>query len=233
MGAPEIIYEDRQLLVVVKPAGWLAQADGRSRLDLLAWSKSYLRQVGRKPGQAFVGLCHRLDRPVGGLTVLAKTSKAAGRLAEQFRERLVGKTYEALCLGRVQAAEKLLEAELVRPAGLTRPAGPGELGRRSALRFRRTGFGRVDRSPASRLEVELLTGFRHQIRAQLAYLGHPLLGDRLYGGSPPPSGEESIGLFAARLSFRHPIGGELLLFEARPPDRWPWNAWTADGSASC
>ncbi len=223
MLTPVIIYEDNHLLVAQKPPGFLAQPDGGPRPDLLSWAGRYLARG--KPGRAYVGLVHRLDRAVGGVTVLAKTSKAAARLSRQFRERTAGKFYLAL-VGGSPAGDRFglgdsgrLDQTLVRDGSLTRPAGPGEAGTRAVLNWRVLR----SRGAYSLLEVDLSTGFKHQIRAQLAALGHPVVGDLKYGSPWAPEGP-GIGLWAERLVLEHPTLKDVFTFEAAPAaGLWPWS----------
>ena len=216
MSAPSIIYEDNNLLIVLKPPGRLAQPDGSPRPDLLTWAKAYLAR--NKPGQAFAGLVHRLDRAVGGVMALAKTSKAAARLSRQFRERRTGKLYLALVTGEPSADQGRLIQHLVRDGGLTRPARPGEGGTEAVLAWRL----RRRAGPLSLLEVDLETGFKHQIRAQLAYLGLPVAGDVRYH-SPLTGPGPAIGLWARSLTLVHPTSRQPLTFTAEPIDLWPWS----------
>lgn len=216
--AQSVLYEDNHLLVVHKPAGILAQDDGSGRPDLLNQAKDYLRLKYNKPGRVFVGLVHRLDRQVAGVVVLARTSKAAGRLSAQFRDHSTRKIYWAVVHGALRPPTGTSEIHLLWNDRLSVPADPARPGaQRAALAYRTLETG-----PASSLvEVDLLTGRRHQIRAQLAALGHPILGDRLYGSSLEPRGD-AIGLLARRLTVRHPTRDELLTFDAPPAPDWPW-----------
>jgi 23S rRNA pseudouridine1911/1915/1917 synthase len=212
-----ILYEDNHLLVVQKPAGLLTQGDDTSRPNLLDLTKEYIKVRYQKPGRVFLGMVHRLDRPVAGVIVLARTSKAASRLSEQFRQATPHKVYLAVVHGRVEPEAGWLEATLVWTGMKSRTAAKGEPdGRWCRLSYRTVG---VDQT-ISRLEVTLETGRRHQIRAQLAAIGHPIVGDRLYG-SPVRLPGEAIGLWAARLSFLHPTQGERLSFESLPGPDWP------------
>ena len=216
MCAPAIIYEDNHLLIVQKPPGRLAQPDGSARPDLLTWAGDYLGR--NKPGRAFVGLTHRLDRAVGGVMALAKTSKAAARLSREFRERRTRKLYLALVTGTPSDSQGRLGQLLVRDGALTRPARPGEAGSEAVLTWRlarRLG-------PLSLLEVDLETGFKHQIRAQLASLGLPVAGDVRYQ-SPMAGPSPAIGLWAKSLTLAHPTRGEEMTFTAEPADLWPWS----------
>lgn len=217
MCTPLIIYEDNHLLIVQKPAGLLSQPDASQRPDMLTWAQAYLSRS--KPGRAYVGLTQRLDRAVGGVMALAKTSKAAARLSRQFRERTAGKIYLALVSSPPPRREGRLEENLVRDGSLTRAARPGEKGRPAILswsiRARERGLWL--------LEINLLTGFKHQIRAQLAQLDCPVAGDRRYGSPLAPKGP-AIGLWAESLSIEHPTWKEALSFKSPPPARqWPWS----------
>ncbi|MDR2612599.1 MAG: RluA family pseudouridine synthase [Deltaproteobacteria bacterium] len=221
-GEPAVLFEDKQILILRKPAGWLSQPDGRGRPDILGWAKDYIKRKWRKPGAAYAGLCHRLDMPVGGVMAVARTSKAARRISEQFRERRAGKIYLALCLGALDEVAGGLEGRLGRTGNLTLAAPPGE-GARAALTWRAIWRGELAGRPSSLLEVNLLTGVKHQIRAQLAGAGLPVWGDTLYGGPAGPKGTPSIGLFAARLTLDHPVSRERMSFAATPsPGDWPW-----------
>lgn len=230
MLAPIIIYEDNHLLIVQKPPGFLSQPDGGSRPDLLGWAGEYLAR--HKPGRAFVGLVHRLDRSVGGVVALAKTSKAAARLSQQFRDRSCEKIYLALVSGLVSAPEGQMEDSLVRDGSFTRRASPTETGKpgRLSWRLRETISGEGASSTLSLLEVNLLTGFKHQIRAQLALRGWPIVGDHKYqsrpGGAIPRPAQEpppAIGLWAESLSIEHPTKKERLTFTSSPVKIWPWS----------
>jgi 23S rRNA pseudouridine1911/1915/1917 synthase len=216
MPAPTIIYEDNHLLIVQKPPGRLAQPDGSARPDLLTWAGDYLAR--NKPGRAFVGLIHRLDRTVGGVMALAKTSKAASRLSREFRERRIRKLYLALVTGAPPAPEGRLGQLMVRDGDLTRLARPGEAGAEAVLNWR------LERriGPLSPLEVDLETGFKHQIRAQLASLGLPVAGDARYQ-SPLRGPGSAIGLWSRSLTLVHPTRREEMTFTAEPMDLWPWS----------
>ncbi|KXS55857.1 MAG: hypothetical protein AMR96_05895 [Candidatus Adiutrix intracellularis] len=217
MSDPIIIYEDNHLLIIQKPPGFLAQPDGGSlRPDILTWAGHYLARY--KPGRAFVGLVHRLDLSVGGVLALAKTSKAAARLSRQFRERQVKKTYLALVDGPPPVPSGRLEQELVRDGVITRRARTEEKGVRAVLNWR------LDRKagPGAVLKIDLETGVKHQIRAQLASLGLPIVGDAKYG-SPATGPGPAIGLWAWSLALSHPTRQEPLVFTAEPISLWPWS----------
>jgi 23S rRNA pseudouridine1911/1915/1917 synthase len=214
-----ILYEDNHVLAVDKPAGMLSQGDLSGDLDVLTVAKELLKRRGAKPGNVYLGLVHRLDRPVSGAMLLAKTSKAAGRLSRQFRERETVKLYRAVIAG-VPTAE---EAELVHAlekdtaSRVTRVVTQG--GKTARLSYRVL----EQREGVSLLEVTLLTGLPHQIRAQLAAIGHPILGDRKYGAPEHlPSGPGAIALYSRTISFKHPVRDESVTIEAAPPPHWPW-----------
>ncbi|MDR1040271.1 MAG: RluA family pseudouridine synthase [Deltaproteobacteria bacterium] len=229
---PAVLFEDKQILVVRKPAGWLSQPDGRGRPDMLNWAKDHIKERWGKPGAAYAGLCHRLDLPVGGVMALARTSKAANRISGQFRERTAGKIYLALVAGVPEGPAGEIEGRLRRDGNVTLTAD-GDDGVRAALSWRRLWRGELGDRPASLLEVNLLTGVKHQIRAQLAEAGFPVWGDALYGGPQGPKGTISIGLFAARLTLDHPVTRERMGFSALPSSgEWPWRLIREAGGAA-
>ena len=222
MLTPVIIYEDNHLLIVQKPPGFLSQPDGRERPDLLGWAGEYLAR--NKPGRAYVGLVHRLDRSVGGVMALAKTSKAAARLSAQFRDRSCEKKYLALVTGRVAEPCGHLNDRLIRDGSLTRTAEADEKGKICLLdwRLRSRPEGGNSDERLTLLEIDLLTGFKHQIRAQLAGRGWPVVGDSKYH-SPLKGSSPAIGLWAESLAIDHPTKKERLVFTAEPAGLWPWN----------
>ena len=213
-----ILYEDNHLLVVVKPPGTLAQGDSTHRPNLLDQAKDYIRITYNKPGRAFLGLVHRLDRQVGGVMVFARTSKAAGRLSAQFRQKTTKKLYQAVVHGRMNPPDGQLTGFLVRRGNKTIPAQKIDNDAQKAILEYQT---RSTGASNSLLDIQLLTGRRHQIRAQLAETGHPIVGDSLYG-SPLTSKADSIGLWAHTIVVTHPTRDETLTFTAPPPSDWPW-----------
>jgi 23S rRNA pseudouridine1911/1915/1917 synthase len=212
-----VLFEDNHCLAVLKPARLLTAGDGTGDESLLELAKAYLKTRYNKPGNVFLGLVHRLDRPVSGVVLLARTSKAAARLSEQFRSGTVRKTYLALVEGQVKEAECELGDWLVKneATNLVRvvPAGTGE-GKWSVLRYRRLQSGRG----VTLLEVTPLTGRSHQIRVQLAQAGHPICGDTKYGSAHRRGG--TIALHAASLTFEHPVRRESLTVCAPMPEKW-------------
>jgi len=217
----DVLYEDNHLLVVCKPSGLLAQGDASGHPALTDLAKAYLKEAYAKPGNVYLGLVHRLDRPVSGVMVLARTSKAAARLSAQFRERTVRKRYLAVVSGRPGADTGELAHHMGARAdadGRTPLADAPFAGSREArLRWRLVG----DAQAGAVLLVEPVTGRRHQIRAQLAAAGWPVAGDRKYG-APAALPDRAIALHAWRLELKHPVGGSPLTFTAPPPRRDPW-----------
>lgn len=211
----DVIHLDNHLLVVNKPPGLLVQADRTGDVDLLTLARDYLKQRFDKPGKVFIGLVHRLDRPVSGLVVLARTSKAAARLSDQFRRRIPEKDYLAIVEGSCRGAG-LAEDYLKEANGGVMITDEGEEGaRRASLQWR--ALGQAD--GLSLVAVKLQTGRKHQIRLQLAHLGHPILGDVRYGAKRELDGR-NIALHAYRLSLTHPTRKEWITWTAAPPRAW-------------
>jgi 23S rRNA pseudouridine1911/1915/1917 synthase len=198
-----ILYEDNHLIAVCKPAGLLTQGDQSGQTNLLDLVKQSIAVRYQKPGNVFVGLLHRLDRPVTGIVLFAKTSKAAGRLSEQFRERSVVKVYRARVRGTLRPASGRLlhfhsHHEGERAVRLFDASTPNTKTASLIYETRWTDHGE------SVLDVQLETGRKHQIRAQLAHVGHPIVGDALYGARQRRQ-SASISLCAVRLEAQHPI----------------------------
>jgi 23S rRNA pseudouridine1911/1915/1917 synthase len=213
----EVLYEDNHLLAINKPAGLPTMGVAPDKPSLLTVAKDYIKRRYAKPGNVYLGVLSRLDAPVTGVVLLARTSKAAKRLNEQFRDRKVEKLYLALVEGRIEPAEGKCEDWLARDKRHRRmhivgPTMPGA--QQARLSYRLVG------SPGgnSLLEVLLETGRKHQIRLQLAEREHPILGDRKYGSVLRwPTG---IALHARKLTVSHPIGGAAVSFEAPLPRPW-------------
>lgn len=207
-----VLYEDNHILGISKAAGLLAQGGPEGEVPLTALVDRYRRRAEGKPGQAYVGLVHRLDRNVSGAMVVAKTSKAASRLSQTFRERAADleKTYLAWVERTPEVPERELVHRLRREKGVTLIAAEGDDdGKTARLRYRVVGRGNL----CARLEIELGTGLPHQIRVQLSYVGHPIWGDVKYGGTP----WGRLGLHALRLVVPHPVGGEPVAIDAPVP----------------
>lgn len=216
-----VIYEDNHLLAVAKPAGLLSQGDDSGDLSLVDLARAYLKERYAKPGNVYVGLVHRLDRNASGVVVLARTSKAAARLSAGFRDERVDKLYLAVCGGEPEPPVGTLRHWLAAAGdrqGITRVASAPFAGARDS----RLDYRVLESSGGhSLLEVAPITGRRHQIRAQLAAAGHPLLGDVKYG-SPRRLPDHRVALHARRLTIAHPVGGTELVLECPLPADWPW-----------
>ena len=210
-----VLFCDNHLLVVDKPAGMPTQADISGDLDLLTDGKRYLKSRFRKPGQVFLGLVHRLDRPVSGVLVMARTSKAAARLSDQFRVRDVTKKYFAMVEGSTGPAGRETAYVRKRGGGVVL-ASAGEEG----AQYAELGWVKIaDHEGSSILEVDLLTGRKHQIRFQLSAMGHPIVGDRRYGAKTPFV-DRNIALHCFALSLDHPTRGTRLTWRSLPPKSW-------------
>ena len=214
---PDVLYLDNHLLVVDKPAGMLSQGDRTGDEDLVTWAKAFLKERFDKPGNVFVGLVHRLDRPVSGVLALARTSKAAGRLSDQFRRRQPDKRYLAAVEGPLQGDGLAIDWLVKGEAGtVRRVAKTAEGAKEARLRWRALASdGRH-----TLVGVELLTGRSHQIRVQLAGLGAPIVGDLRYGASGPLGDGRGIALHAASLTVEHPTRREPMTWTSPPPARW-------------
>lgn len=225
----QVLYEDNHLLCVLKPAGVLSQSDGSGAPDLLTLAKDYIKVKYARPGAVYMGLVHRLDRNVGGVLLLARTSKAAARLTTAFRERAPRKVYTAMVEGvpeppRGERFDLIVKDERQRKARIVAAtSSDGGQAREARLTYRLVRHGQLrGRGEYSLLEIELFSGRFHQIRAQMAAMGHPVAGDAKYGarpGPPPPEpmDNHSLFLFASRLEIEHPVKREPLVFEAEPP----------------
>ena len=213
-----IIYEDNHLLVVVKPPNMPTQADASGDPDLHSTMKRYIAQRYQKPGAVYLGLVHRLDRPVGGLVVLARTSKAADRLSAQVRDKSLARQYVAAVRGTPAAEAELCDWLLKDERTNTVSAVPqGTPGARDArLRYARAGAA----DGLTLVRVRLFTGRSHQIRVQLSHHGMPIWGDARYGGGRPG---QQIALWGAHLGLVHPTLKTTMHFDALPPrDAAPW-----------
>jgi len=219
MNLPTVIYEDNHLLVLNKPAGWLVQGDRTGDPTLTDWGKNYLKEKYAKPGAVFLHPAHRIDRPVSGAVLLARTDKALGRLTEMFRQHRVQKNYLALVLkSPAQAAGELRHFLLKdEQRNVVQVFHQPKTGAKESI-TRYASAGRV--GECFLLNVEPLTGRPHQIRAQLAALGCTILGDLKYG-APAPLPDASIGLHCQSMTFVHPVRQEKMTVTAElPPAGW-------------
>lgn len=212
----QILHEDNHLLVVVKPAGLVTQGAAPGEDSLVTQVRDYLKRKYHKPGNVYVGVVSRLDATVSGVTVLARTSKAADRLTRAFRDREASKTYWGIVSGSppptAELEDWLIKDDRQQRVVVTSNQTPGA--KAALLRFRTLG-----KTPGGHwLEVELVTGRKHQIRVQLGSRGWPILGDAKYGSkSSWPLG---IALHARRLEIVHPVQKVPLVFEAPVPPAW-------------
>ena len=201
--ASRILYEDNHLIIINKLCGEITQGDRTGDECLADTLKAFIAMRDHKPGRVFMGVPHRLDRPVSGIVVLAKTSKALERLAEMFRNSEMHKTYWALCCAAPAKAEGELRDWLVRNERLNKSfvSREGAHGAKEA-RLRYKSLACTDRYHL--IEVELLTGRHHQIRCQLAAMGCPIKGDLKYG-APRSNPDGGISLHSRRICFEHPV----------------------------
>jgi 23S rRNA pseudouridine1911/1915/1917 synthase len=215
-----VLYEDNHIIVINKAAGEIVQGDKTGDQSLCDTMKAYLKEKYAKPGNVFVGLPHRLDRPVSGVVVLAKTSKALERLNTMFRDGNVKKIYWAITKVRPAESEGELKSWILRNEKMNKSfCYPKEVkGSKNALLYYRHI---AESQNYNLIEVELKTGRHHQIRCQLASIGCPIKGDLKYGAKRSnPDG--SISLHARYVEFIHPVSKELIQVTAPVPDNKLW-----------
>ena len=210
-----VIYEDNHLLVVEKPINVPVQEDNSKDKDMLTILKEYLKVKYNKPGNVYLGLVHRLDRPVGGVMVFAKTSKCASRLSDQIRLNKFNKIYNAVVEGTVKEEDKLTDYLLKDTKNNI--VRVDKNGKESVLYYRK--IKTIDN--LNLIEIKLETGRSHQIRVQMSHNGNPLFGDQKYNKNSKVG--EQLALFAKKLEFYHPITNELLTFEIDLPNRYPFS----------
>ncbi|SEB61935.1 RluA family pseudouridine synthase [Paenibacillus sp. GP183] len=224
MSGIPVLYEDNHILVVVKPVNMPTQEDDSRDPDLLNTLKAELKVRYQKPGNVYLGLVHRLDRPVGGVMVFAKTSKAASRLSEEVRTRHSDKTYAAVVHGKPMKSEDTLIHWLLKDTNQNNVhvVREGAAGAKEAILDYQT-LGSSDW--LSLIRIKLHTGRSHQIRVQLAAIGCPLFGDQRYGAGLNKPGQQ-LALWSTGLSFQHPTLKEPLQFSSLPPQQHPWSLWS-------
>jgi 23S rRNA pseudouridine1911/1915/1917 synthase len=214
MKQPEVIYEDNHLLVVHKPAGWLVQSDRTGDQTITDWGKSYIKLHYKKPGEVFLHPTHRLDRPVSGLVILARTSKGLERMNKHFREDKIGKSYLAICGGRPEVDTKTLVHYLRKDIRKNRTLAVNKSAKgakMAELSYNLLGVA----GDFSLLNVSPKTGRPHQIRVQLAKINCPIKGDIKYGYDQPNQ-DKSICLHAYKLEFEHPVKKEKVIIRQKP-----------------
>ena len=210
-----IIYEDNHLLVVEKPINVPVQEDSSKDLDFLTILKDFIKKRDNKPGNVYLGLIHRLDRPVGGTMVFAKTSKCASRLSEQVRNRTLKKTYYAVVEGKVEEKDTLVDKLLKDTKNNIVKVDKN--GKEAILDYELIEY----KDDLSLVKINLKTGRSHQIRVQFSSRGHALYGDQKYNTNSKVG--EQIALFSNSITFNHPITKQKLTFKIDLPNRKPWN----------
>ncbi len=224
MNKLNVIYEDNHIIVVEKLVNVPSQADKTGDVDMITLVKEYLKDKYNKPGNVYLGLVHRLDRPVGGIMIFAKTSKAASRLSESIREKDFQKIYLAVVNGKFLKLnqEEVLEDYLYKDEALnkTKVVSKEKSGAKLA-KLRYTVLEEKDN--LSLVQVTLETGRHHQIRVQFANCGHSLYGDQKYGNGPK---DTQIALWAYRLTFKHPVKDEEMTFVCPPKKIGIWSKFS-------
>ena len=210
----KVLYEDNHIIVVEKEPNIPSQQDKTGDIDMLTLVKQYVKEKYNKPGEAYIGLVHRLDRPVGGVMVFARTSKAASRLSEQVRNKTMQKTYTAVVDGKIENKNGILEDYLYKDErnNISKVVNEEKKNAKLAkLEYKVLGYN--EKTNLTRVEIHLFTGRHHQIRVQFANFGHSLFGDQKYGTRGKG---KQIRLWASRLKFEHPVTKEKMSFESNP-----------------
>ena len=222
----KVVYEDNHIIIVDKCSGEIVQGDKTGDKPLSDTVKEYIKQKYNKPGNVFLGVVHRLDRPVSGLVVFAKTSKALSRLNDMFRTGDVHKTYWAIVKRRDIATEGTLTDWLTRNERQNKSYARGREvpgAKKAVLKYK----VRAVADNYMLIEVTLLTGRHHQIRCQLSHMGCPIKGDLKYG-APRSNPDGSISLLSRRVEFVHPVSKENIVAYADVPDDRLWNDLSAN-----
>ncbi len=216
----QIVYEDNHIIVVIKPQNQPTQKDQSGDIDLLNEIKDYIKQKYNKPGEAFIGLVHRLDRPTGGLMVFARNSKSADRLTKQIQNGEFDKVYYAVVDGRIKVKTEKLVNYLKKDEqnNIVKICPPLENGAKKAELI----YNTLDiNENKSLLSVKILTGRSHQIRVQLSNIGFPIVGDMKYNKN---ASKGFLALWAGRLEFNHPVTKKRMVFISSPDETlFPWN----------
>lgn len=210
----KVIYEDNQIIVVEKEPNIPSQQDKTGDVDILTLVKEYVKEKYNKKGEAYIGLVHRLDRPVGGVMVFARTSKAASRLSEQVRNKTLKKTYVAVVDGKIDNEEGILEDYLYKDErnNISKVVNKEKKNAKLAkLEYKVLDY--IEKTDLTRVKINLFTGRHHQIRVQFANFGHSLFGDQKYGNRGKG---KQIRLWACRLELEHPVTKEIMAFESEP-----------------
>ena len=216
----KVLYEDNHIIVVEKPVNIPSQGDKTGDTDLLTMVKEYLKEKYQKPGNVYVGLIHRLDRPVGGVMVFAKTSKAAARLSEQVREKQFQKTYLVICNGKMETNKGELQDYLWKNEQKNTSKVVKKETKNSKLAILEYEVLKYEPEiNLSVLKILLHTGRHHQIRVQLSSRNHSIYGDQKYGGR---GHGKQIALWAYQLVLQHPITKEWITFSSIPEKIGSW-----------
>ena len=221
-----VLFEDNHIIIVNKEAGDLVQGDSTGDETVLDKIKLYLKKKYKKPGEVFLGLVHRIDRPTSGIVICAKTSKALSRLNEQFKKRLVEKKYWAIVKNPFSIKSGNLTNWIAKNSKLNKSfvfKKKTSKTKKAILTFRI--HKKIQNYTL--LEVHLKTGRHHQIRVQLSNIGHPIVGDLKYGAKRS-NPDASISLHSAEMSFEHPVRKKLIQIKANPPKKHLWNAFLYD-----
>ena len=216
-----VIYEDNHILVVEKPVNVLSQADDTSDKDMVTLLKDYVKIKYNKPGNVYIGLVHRLDRPVGGVMVFAKTSKAASRLSDQVRTKTFKKTYRAVIHKTMNKKEDTLKDYLYKNKK-TNMVSVVKKDHKESKDAQLSYKTLASSNGYSMVEIDLKTGRPHQIRVQFASRNHPLYGDQRYGKDVNKVGQQ-IALWSYSLEIIHPTTKEPMKFTQNPPNEYPWD----------
>ena len=211
----KVIYEDNQIIVVEKEPNIPSQSDKTSDEDMQTIVKKYIKEKYKKPGEVYLGLVHRLDRPVGGVMVFARTSKAASRLSEQVRNKIIKKTYIATVDGKIKDKKGILEDYLYKDErhNMSKVVNKDKKNAKFAsLDYEVLNYD--EKRDLSIVKINLHTGRHHQIRVQFANFGHSLYGDQKYGTRGKG---KQIRLWAYKLELEHPTKKEMMTFESKPP----------------
>ena len=211
-----VIYEDNHIIVVEKPINVPTCEDDSKDIDLLSLVKFYLKEKYNKPGNVYLGLVHRLDRPVGGIMVFAKTSKAASRLNEQIRENKIEKKYYCVVSGILKNKSDILKDYLLKDSKMNKVV-VNKKGKYAELDYKVL----AEKENLSLIEVNLHTGRSHQIRVQFSSRNYPLFGDQKYNKKAIVG--EQIALYSFSLTFKHPISKEVMTFSLDKPNRYPFD----------
>jgi 23S rRNA pseudouridine1911/1915/1917 synthase len=217
----KVLYEDNHLLVLNKPSGLLVHGDQTGDKTLLDWGKYYIKKKYNKPGDVFLGVTHRLDRPASGVVILARTSKALARINNLIKNRQIEKKYFAISEGKPPYSAGSLVHYLIKNRGKNKVQAfdkPGPDRKKAELDYRVIG----QLQDLRLFEIELRTGRSHQIRVQLSSLDCPIIGDLKYG-YPKAIADKSIALHCAEMSFIHPVKKEVVRIQSSPKNIHPWN----------